>query len=124
MQTESWISKTFQNLCKARQLEKSPQGQVQVCPKPVLHCCKNINPLPVYIFLSRFVQGCHKDTSQVGTIEATEVLFLIGLGDGKSKFKALANLQTGKDISFLANGRGLLSVYLCDKGTSQLLLQY
>lgn len=77
-----------------------------------------------YIFLSRFVQGCHKDTSQMGTIEATEILFLIDLGDGKSKVKALANLRTGEDVSFLAYGRGLLSVYLCDKGTNQLILQH
>lgn len=60
----------------------------------------------------------------MGTIEATEILFLICLGDGKSKAKALVSLQTDEDISFLASGRGLLSVYLCDEGTNQLLLQH
>lgn len=60
----------------------------------------------------------------MGTIEATEILFLICLGDGKSKVKALVSLQTDEDVSFLASGRGLLSVYLCDKGTNQLLLQH
>lgn len=59
----------------------------------------------------------------MGTIETTEILFLIGLGDDKSKIKAPANLRTGEDVSFLAYGRGLLSVYLCDKGTNQLILQ-
>lgn len=60
----------------------------------------------------------------MGIIEATEILFLVDLGDAKSKVKALANLWTGEDISFLAYGRGLLSVYLCDKGTNQLTLQH
>lgn len=41
----------------------------------------------------------------MGTIEATEILFLIGLGDGKSKVKALVSLQTDEDVSFLASGR-------------------
>lgn len=56
----------------------------------------------------------------MATIEAIEFLFLIGLGAGKSKVKALVSLQTDEDVSFLASGRGVLSVYLCDKGTNQL----
>lgn len=77
-----------------------------------------------YIFLSRFVQGCHKDTSRDGYHRSNRYFISHRSGGWQTKVKALANLRTGEDVSFLAYGRGLLSVYLCDKGTNQLILQH